>query len=412
MKALGADKLFLEGAMRCVRCSVCVAGCPSYSVFKTEGDSPRGRVQLMRAAALGTLVPDARFEEHMDNCLGCRACEDICPSGVPFGYLIDRTHAALQHSGYHRLRKLAIRLGLGVIANRSAVTFVAWLLRPIQWLRLDRFVRLLVAPFSRATARRIDALPRVEGTPFELRDAPQTDDPDVMMFAGCVMAGALGDVQRATIRSLEASGHRVSTPLDQRCCGALHQHAGLRDEARVLARANLGAFAGDAEVCVNSAGCALAMKGYAKLLPDDPRAAGFVSRIRDLSELVGPAPGRPIRPRALRVAVQDACHHRNIQRLGGSATKVLTELGVEVVPVPKGAGCCGAAGLYSAVNPDPAWALLNPLLDAIEHTGCDVVVASNPGCLMFMRAGLRDRKSSVRVVHLAELLDPGDTRET
>ncbi len=310
MKELGADKLFVEGAMRCVRCSVCVAGCPSYSVFKTEGDSPRGRVQLMRAAALGTLEPDARFEQHMDNCLGCRACEDICPSGVPFGYLIDNAHAALQHSGHHRGRKLATRLGLAVLANRGAVTVVAWLLRFVQWLRLDRLVRILVAPFSRPTARRIDALPRISGTPFDLRDAPQTSDADMLMFAGCVMAGALGDVQRATIRTLERSGHRVATPPGQRCCGALHQHAGQRDQAKVLARANLDAFAGDAEICVNSAGCALAMKGYAQLLPEDPRAAAFAARVRDLSQLVR----APVVPRARRVAVLDSCHQRNIQR--------------------------------------------------------------------------------------------------
>lgn len=406
MKVLGADKLFVEGAMRCVRCSVCVSGCPSYSVFQTEGDSPRGRVQLMRAVAAGTLEPDARFEQHMDNCLGCRACEDICPTGVPFGYLIDNTHAALQQTDHHRLRKLAVRFGLAILANRGAVTFVAWLLRVIQWLRLDRLVRLLVAPFSRASARRIDAIPRIEGTPFQLRDAPQTDDADVMMLGGCVMAGALGDVQRATIRSLEGSGYRVTTPPDQRCCGALHQHAGQREQAKQLARANLDAFSGTAEICVNSAGCALALKGYPQLLPDDPRAAAFAARIRDLSELVR----HPLRPHSLRVAVQDSCHQRNIQHLGGATAAALTKLGVEVVALPKGAGCCGAAGLYSAINPAPAWALLHPLLDAVEESGCEIVVASNPGCLMFMRAGLRERESSVRVVHLAELLDPGDLR--
>ena len=402
MKILAEDKAFVDGTMRCVRCSICVAHCPSYAVFRNEGDSPRGRVQLMRAAYLGQVEPDAVFEKHMDNCLGCRACEDVCPSAVPFGYLIDRTRTQLLASGRGKVSKLFLRAGLRLLAHRGALIFVAWVLRAIQALRLDRIARWLVWPFSRAAAMRIDAIPRVAGSPLDLRELPEHADPTTFFLAGCVMAGALGDVQRATVRVLERSGHRVAVPPAQVCCGALHLHAGLRDEARALARANLDAFPGDAPICVNSAGCSLAMKGYAQLLPDDPRAAAFSARIRDLSELVG----GDVRARPLRVAVQEACHHYNVQRLRGRAAGLLTKLGATVVPLPRGAGCCGSAGLWSATHPEQAWALLQPLLDAVEGSGCDIVVSSNPGCLLFLREGLRQRNSSIRALHLAELLDP------
>lgn len=390
--------------MRCVRCSICVPHCPSYAVFRNEADSPRGRVQLMRAAVRGDLEPDAGFEKHMDNCLGCRACEDVCPSAVPFGYLIDRTREQLLANGRKPIAKRTLKLGLGLIADRGLLMFVTRVLRLVQLLWLDRLARWLVRPFSRKAARRFDLLPRVAGAPFDPREADEQPDPTVQFFAGCVMASALGDVQRATVRSLERAGHRVGTPPTQGCCGALHLHAGMRAEARELARANLDAFPGDAPICVNSAGCSLAMKGYTQLLPDDPRAAVFASRIRDVSELVGALP----RPSPLRVAVQEACHHHNVQRLRGRAAAELTRLGATVVSLPRGAGCCGSAGLWSATHPEPAWQLLEQLLDSVEKSGCDVVVSSNPGCLMALRAGLRDRGSAVRALHLAELLADAD----
>lgn len=407
LKVLKDDPVFAAGTARCVRCSICTLHCPSYRVFRTEGNSPRGRVQLMRASMLGKLEADAGFEQLMDNCLGCRACEDVCPSAVPVGYLIDKTRAALLETKQHRFRKAATRIGLRMLARRGSLNFTSRLLRVIQLLWLDRLVRWIVRPFSRKAAQRLDGMPRVSGSPFDPRKAPACADPTVDFFAGCVMASTLGDVQRSSVRVLEQSGHRVAIPRSQVCCGALHLHAGQREQAKALAKANLDAFPGDAPICVNSAGCSLAMKEYGELLPDDPRAKAFAARIRDLSELVG-----GVRVPALRIAVQEACHHHNVQKLRGSAAKLLEGLGATVIPLPRGAGCCGSAGLWAAENPEPARKLLDPLLDAIEESGCDVVVSSNPGCLIFLRAGLRDRGSRIRALHLGELLDPQDRSET
>ena len=407
------DPAFRDGVMRCVRCSICVPHCPSYAVFRTEGDSPRGRVQLLRAAMEGRIEPDARLERHLDNCLGCRACEDVCPSGVPYGRLLDQARTELDGSDHARWRKRVTRVFLEkIIANPWRLAFVSRLLALVQWLRLDRLLRWLVRPLSRARARQLDLLPRVAGAPFDARDVPRPDAPTAAFHAGCVMASALGDVQRAALRVLARHGHATLVPPGQRCCGALHAHAGLREEARALARENVAEFEGTAApICTTSAACALTMKEYGRLLADDPdwaaRAAAFSARIRDLSELVGT--GGRIPPG--KVAVQEACHHWNVQQLRGRAAELLRGSGATVVALPRGAGCCGAAGLWSAQQPEAAWTLLQPLLDAIEGSGCEVVAVSNPGCLFHIRAGLRARGSAIRALHLAEILDAGDAAD-
>jgi len=413
---LAGDARFASGVMRCVRCSICVAGCPSYALFRTEGDSPRGRVQLMRAAMEGRIQVDDRFEQHMDQCLGCRACEDVCPSAVPFGHLIDRARAELTVTPHRAAAKRRIRRALErLVASPRALVWAGRALRLVQALRLDRLARNLLGRLSPATARRIDLMPRVQGRPFDVSSAASDPAPTAYFHAGCIMAATLGDVQRATVSALRAGGWSLAIPHGQICCGALHQHAGLTDEARNLARRNVAELArhGRLPVCTNSAGCSLFMKEYGALLADDPEwaepAAELAGRIRDLSQMALPEAPRPIEevaPRAkISVAVQEACHHWNVQRVRGSALELLRGRGdMEVSALPRGIGCCGSAGLWSALEPDSAWRVLERSLDQIEATGCEMVVTSNPGCLLLLRAGLRARGSSVEVRHLAEVL--------
>ncbi|MBA3817877.1 MAG: 4Fe-4S dicluster domain-containing protein [Deltaproteobacteria bacterium] len=401
------DAAFRDGVMRCVRCSICVPKCPSYAVFRNESDSPRGRVQLLRAAMEGRVVPDGRFEGHLDKCLGCRACEDVCPSGVPYGALLDQARKELAPSPHAKGRKRMTRFFLQeILVEPGTLAVLSRLLAFVQWLRLDRLARWLLRPLSAKLARRIDLLPRVAGAPFNADDVAVPEQPTAAFHAGCLMASALGDVQRAALRVLEQNGHATLVPTGQRCCGALHQHSGMLDEARGLARETIAAFEGTTvPICTTSAGCALAMKEYGALLADEPewaeRAAAFSARIRDLSQLGGSGGRVP----AGKVAVQEACHHWNVQQLRGVAVDVLRSAGADVVSLPRGAGCCGAAGLWSAQHPEAAWELLQPLLDSIEGSGCDVVAISNPGCLFHIRAGLRSRSSKVRALHLAEVLD-------
>ena len=413
MTHLRDDPAFRNGVMRCVRCSICVPHCPSYAVFRTEGDSPRGRVQLLRAAMEGRIAPDATFERHLDKCLGCRACEDVCPSAVPYGQLLEKAREELRPTDHGRWRKRLTWLFLERLITRpERLAFVSRLLAVIQMLRLDRLARWLVRPLSLKRARQLDMLPRVAGEPFDVEEVAPPAAPTAAFHAGCIMASALGDVQRAALRVLEHAGHQVGVPTGQRCCGALHQHAGLHEQARSLARENVAAFeATSVPICTTAAGCSLAMKEYGRLLADDPdwaaRAAAFSARVRDLSELATAG----VRVPAGKVAVQEACHHWNVQQLRGRALELLRGAGADAVALPRGAGCCGAAGLWSAQQPEAAWHLLQPLLDAIEGSGCEVVAISNPGCLFHIRAGLRARGSSVRALHLAELLDGANAGE-
>jgi glycolate oxidase iron-sulfur subunit len=399
------DPEFHAGVMRCVRCSICVPHCPSYSLYRNEADSPRGRVQLMRAVMEGRIEADENFELHIDRCLGCRACEDVCPSKVPYGKLLIQTREERLPTPHRRTRKRATEFFLRrIVVRPETLRVLASLLAIIQFLRLDRLARWLVRPFSRATARRIDLLPRVAGKPFEPSEVAVPETPTVAFHSGCIMAATLGDVQRAALRVLEQQRHAPVVPPGQHCCGALHQHAGLVDDARILARDTIAAFE-DSEVpiCTTAAGCSLAMKEYGRLLADDPewaaRAATFSTRIRDLSELVGANVGKPTE----KIAVQEACHHWNVQQLRGRGLALLHNLGADAVALPF--TCCGAAGMWSADHPEEAWKLLQPTLDSIEKSGCTVAAISNPGCLFHIRAGLRARKSSVRALHLAEVLD-------
>lgn len=420
MIELRDDPAFRDGVLRCVRCSICVPHCPSYVVFRNEGDSPRGRVQLLRAAMEGRVIADATFELHLDKCLGCRACEDVCPSAVPYGQLLDKAREALLTSGHARGRKRLTQLLLDhLLVWPLRLAFVTRVLAFVQWLRLDRLLRWMIWPLSHKRARQLDLLPQVAGAPFDVQDEPSPAAPTAALFAGCVTASALGDVQRAALRVLQRDGHVTLVPPDQRCCGALHQHAGLREQARALARENIAVFEQAAgPICTTSAGCALAMKEYGRLLADDPswapRATEVAARVRDLSEMVAgheDAAAEGSCKLTGKIAVQEACHHWNVQQLRGRAFDVLRARGATVVTLPRGAGCCGAAGLWSAQQPEAAWALMQPLLDAIEGSGCDVVSISNPGCLFHIRAGLRARGSSVRALHLAEVLDACDPGE-
>jgi glycolate oxidase iron-sulfur subunit len=234
----------------------------------------------------------------------------------------------------------------------------------------------------------------------------------VAVLTGCVMEGLLSPVNRATERTLARNGYQLTAAPRQRCCGALHAHAGGRRAARALARANIAAFeeSGADFIAVNSAGCGSAMKEYGHLLADDPawsaRAAEFGAKVRDVSELLaaaGPAPATGVRVNA---AVDHPCHLQHGQRVISPPAKVLDAIGgLRATELPDASQCCGSAGLYSLSQPELSQRILAPKLDGIAASGAEVVVTGNPGCMMHIAAGLARRGSAVRVVHPVELLD-------
>lgn len=351
-------------------------------------------------------TPSATLTGHLDACLVCRACETACPSGVPFGRIMEGAREVLaERRTEGRIARAIRRIGLDTIARRRRLAVVTRL--------TDLVVRSGITSLARRGPRRLAWLsalaPRAEGAPFTLTERA---DADVCLFAGCVMREAFGETERATVRVLERDGRRVTSPVEQLCCGALHAHAGDGEQARELARYNIDAFAGnDLPVVVNAAGCGAHLKAYGDVLREDPawaqRGREFGARVRDATEVARPRAAKVARP--LRVVYQDACHLAHGQRIRAQPRALLRAIdGVTVVDIADAERCCGSAGIYNLTQPEISGELQRQKTAAIIAARPDVVVSANPGCILQVVAGLRTAGSSVPVVHLMRFLDdPG-----
>ena len=397
------------GIDMCVHCGFCLQACPTYVNLQDENDSPRGRIVLMRALVEGTLeLDDDSVRTHIDRCLGCRACETACPSGVPYGHLLEATRATLLAR-----RPLApvARLILSVFANRT-------LLRPAMAAsRLMRATRIpaLIGRFMRgrlgfAMSMLASTAPKLESAPYEPGGTGARGG--VAVLEGCVMEGLYAHTNRATERTLAHNDYAIRPAPGQGCCGALHAHAGAADAARRLAKRNIDAFerSGAEYIAVNAAGCGAMMKEYGHLLADDPewaeRATTVAARVRDVSELLAAAGPRAGAPLPVRVTYDAPCHLVHAQRVVAPPLAVLRAIPeLDLVPLTDAEQCCGAAGIYNLIEPATSNAVLAPKLRHIASTGADWVVTGNPGCLMQIGAGLERAGARARVVHPVDLLD-------
>jgi glycolate oxidase iron-sulfur subunit len=393
----------------CVHCGLCLNACPTYLELGTEMDSPRGRIHLIRSLEDGTLGLDADVVRHLDLCLGCRACESACPSGVRYGEIIEDARAYVEahapRSWWERLRRRAV-LETFPYPNRLRALF--GLVQIARGLGLWRWL-----------ARWIDGadlLPRQReaGPSGAFHPAREGDRLRVGLLTGCVGGELFGGVNAAAVRVLNRHGVAVVVSPGQGCCGALHLHSGDPDTARTLARRNLDAFPGALDaIVVTASGCGSALKEYGRLLAGDPRyaerAQQFAARVRDVTELlatldVGPSSAAP--PRPLRVAYHDACHLAHAQGVREAPRRLLATVpGVELVELAESDVCCGSAGTYNLFEPAMARRLRERKIDCIAASGADCVAAANPGCALQIRAGLAARGLNVRVVHPVELLD-------
>ena len=408
--ALPGSPLFKEqaGIDACVHCGFCLQACPTYLTLEDENDSPRGRIVLMRALLEGTLEPENQsVETHIGQCLGCRACETVCPSGVPYGHLLEATRATLAE---HRPIPVVARVILAVF-ERGWTTNLA--MAGGRVLRAVGIARLLARlpgriGFSMAmlsSTRRDRAAARAQPTSNGSRGS-------VALLTGCVMEGLFSETNRATERVLMANDYAITTAPAQRCCGALHAHAGDAPAARRLARANIAAFEDPAiqHVCVNAAGCGAMMKEYPHLLSEEAewreRAARVSAKVRDVSELLsaaGPARGGPVHKR---VAYDAPCHLLHAQRITLPPLDVLRAIPeLELVPLTESDVCCGSAGIYNLVEPEVSDGVLERKLEHINVARPELVATGNPGCLMQIGAGLLRSGSPIRAVHPVELLD-------
>jgi glycolate oxidase iron-sulfur subunit len=363
----------------CVACGLCLPHCPTYRVTGEEAASPRGRIAAMRAVHWDGEPADADFIGFMDACVQCRGCETACPSGVPFGRLMEGTRSTL--AAAHRYTPWWQRLAYRILGHH----------------------RLLVAGSrALAAAQRARLVPRRVGLPrLPLRSRPLlATGTDVWLFVGCVMDAWQREVHAAAVSVLSAAGVGAALPgPGGDCCGALHVHAGLTGAASRLASRVMASMPGDAPILVDSAGCGAQLKDYGHLL-GTPEAAAFSARVFDIQEwLAGrvddlpPAGAAPRR----RVVVQDPCHLRHVQRAQGGVRTVLARY-ADVVELDDEGLCCGAGGAYSTLHPDMAAAIRRRKLDAIARAGPGIVASANPGCALHLAAAGVDVRHPMEIV--------------
>ncbi len=409
----------MEKLLDCVHCGFCLPTCPTYLILGNEMDSPRGRIYLMRSAAEGRVGLGDSFAEHMSLCLVCRACETACPSGVDFGHLMEAARGQVARQYTRTLSdRLLRKLILGLFTRPGLLRLLVPPLRAYQGLGIQRALR------GSGLLKHLGRWGAMEGL---LPDLPATGTQDlpevskaagqnrgrVALLVGCVQRVFFPEVNRATIRVLAANGFEVVVPKGQGCCGSLLIHEGEREAGRALARKAIDVFqAARADyVAINAAGCGSVMKDYGELLKDDPRcgtrAAALARRVRDVSEILAEENLRgTLHPLPLRVTYHDSCHLVHGQRIRSSPRALLKAIpNIDLVELAGADFCCGSAGVYNLLHPEVARQVLERKLDRLAETKAEVVVTGNPGCLLQIEKGLRERGLPMRAVHTMEVLD-------
>ena len=413
---------------RCVHCGLCLSACPTYTELGVETESPRGRIAYMKAVNEGRMGISQRVASHWELCLQCRACEAVCPSGVPFGRIMEYSRSQLRRSGKGSwTRNLAATAFLqGILPRPWLLRGGAALLRAYQrWgirrlLRTIGFFKLLPSALREMEAGLPDFSPRFFTPSRTIHPAQGPRRSVVGLLSGCVMPLVQGATMEAAVRVLTRNGCDVVVPVGQGCCGALSRHDGRMEEARKMARVNIDAFtyAGVDKVVVASAGCGSSMKEYGELLKDDPeyrdRAARMEAMTVDITEfLVGLPFHHPEGKIPMKVTFQDPCHLAHAQRIVQAPRTILGAIpGLEISEINDGSRCCGAAGMYSITHRRMSRRLLDSKMNYIDATGAEAVVTANPGCMIQLESGIRDRASTRRVYHVVDILDESYRRET
>ncbi len=418
----GFAELEYEKLLACVHCGFCLPTCPTYAENGLEMDSPRGRIYLIKSLADGRIALTDSVVEHLSLCLDCRACETACPAGVQYGHLIEAAKAEIerQRPG-SALRRLVRYVALTkLLPNPAFLRTLAGALRLYQQsgvqtlVRRSGILRLLPAPLAASETLLPPLPPPAERGPLpEVVPARGDRVARVGFLHGCVQDVVFRAHNLATLRLLARNGAEVVIPRTQRCCGALHAHAGDPTAARALARENIAAFEGTAvdTIAVNAAGCGAHLKNYGHLLREDPawaaRAAAFSKQVADVTEVLARRPlTGPLGPLRMRVTYHDPCHLGHGQRVRSQPRALLRAVpGLELVDLQESEMCCGSAGLYNLTEPEMAQRLLERKTRHLRATGADAVVTANPGCILQIAAGLRRGGVPMRVLHIVELLD-------
>jgi len=404
---------------RCVHCGLCLNACPTYRELRVEMDSPRGRIYQMAQVSSGAAAISPSYVEHIELCLACRGCETACPSGVKYGRLVEAARAEIE-ANIRRpwpARWLRLVFFRGLLPSRLSLGIAGAAIYLYQASGLQRLGRMLgLLP---ARIREVESLaPEIE-TPFFFRYYGRTLPAEgerrhrVAFVAGCIANVSFARLNEATVRVLQKNGCEVSIPEAQTCCGALHVHAGLREDARKLARRNIDAFLNgnyDA-IITNAGGCGSTLKEYEELLEHDSvyseKARRFSSLVKDVSEFLASTDLNPaMRGLPITVTYQDSCHLAHGQKIRSAPRKLLNAIpGLQLKEMSLSDLCCGSAGIYNVLHTNMALALLRKKMDSVNATGAPVIVTANPGCMLQLRAGVRKFGRGQRVAHVVEILD-------
>lgn len=409
----------------CIRCGFCLPACPTYRETGLEAASPRGRIALMKAAVDGHMHAGVELRKQLDLCLGCRACEPACPSGVQYGSLLEQAKDGMEEHTKHPawiegIRALAFK---HLFVNQKRMRLLGGAIRfyqksGLQWLvRKTGLLRILPDHMRHMEAVLPEA--RASGVALELGTFIPAKGPKrgtAGMFSGCIMDILFLETNKNTVMLLSEAGYDVVIPPGQNCCGALHAHSGEMEGARRLAVNNVRAFkaAGVDVIVSNAGGCGAMLKEYDHVLhsgadgvsPEDAR--WFSERVKDVSEVFTElAPLDDLGELEGRVTYQGSCHLQNVMKVKQPPRQIIRGIrGVRYVELHESDRCCGSAGIYNVVQPDMAGRILDEKMGHVKRTGADVLVTSNPGCLLQMKHGIHKAglEGEMRAVHLVDLL--------
>ncbi|RAK19162.1 glycolate oxidase iron-sulfur subunit [Anoxybacillus vitaminiphilus] len=419
------ERMNEDELMNCMRCGFCLPTCPTYieSGFQ-EAHSPRGRIALMKAVVDGLIEPDEDVERTLNMCLGCRACEPVCPSGVNYGHLLEEARDIIQKNKKHSLPVRLLRKAVfeELFPHPHRMRTITGLISFYQRSGLQRVVRntglLNLLPAQLKEMEKI--LPKVP-TLKEMKHRPNhlpaqgKTKRRVAFFSGCLMDTMFMETNDATMKLLQLAGCEIVIPPQQTCCGALHGHSGEKNQAKELAKRNIEAFEGlnVDYIITNAGGCGAFLIEYDHLLKDDPdwaaRAKAFTEKIKDISAILVELDfhKKGLKLPSQVVTYQDSCHLRNVMKTASAPRILLQSIeGIEFREMKEADRCCGSAGIYNIVEPEMSMQILDYKMEQVKETKATTIVTANPGCLLQMklgieREGLSDR---VRAVHIVELL--------
>src|SRR5580698_2014199 len=412
--------------LRCVHCGLCLNACPTYRDLRVEMDSPRGRIYQMVQVANGAPITPS-YTEHIDLCLACRGCETACPSGVQYGRLVEAARSEIESKIQRPWRERALRwlVFRKLLPSRLNLEIAGALLYMYQASGMKRLVSM--PGLLPARLRELEGLsPEIE-TPFFFAYYGKTLPAEgvrryrVAFLGGCIANISFARLNEATVRVLQKNGCDVIVPASQGCCGALHVHAGIRDQARGLARRNIDALldldrtldGGLDAIITNAGGCGSTLKEYGELLEHDPeyaeKARRFSGLVKDVTEFLASMDMNPnLRafPDVIVATYQDSCHLAHGQKIRSAPRALLAAVpGLELREMQLSDLCCGSAGIYNVVHTGMAMALLEKKMAAVNSTGAEVIVTANPGCMLQLRAGVKKFGRGQRVKHVVEILD-------